>query len=669
MMPTTMQILQQLGLIIASFALIGLTAHANLVRGPDTADQVVTRAASTSGTQDAASSVVSTAAVRRGPLAETIILQGRVAGTTEIDVTMPRRGRVSRLLVDAGQLVGRGAPLVDIALAPPEDGPQADDDSGDNMKAEQERLRRVIEELDRLRSMPSAFGFLAEQTAVAQARANLQRLEAELAKQSAGPNLAERRLAEHDADVARAELRRAETEQERLLRGADAAAVRRAEGEVLAAESDLARSQTVYRQIVRGPDSTDVRTAEREVEQAEETLRLARGIKPVPLPTPTARPSGNGNREVRAEREARSRVAQDANNQQLQQELAIRQAETALESARDRLTRLLRGPGRVEVEAAARDVETATRRLADARERLTTLRQGPDRTALDAAATTVAAARNSLARAEKRLADLEVGTPPEQLVPASAAIISARLALQAAEARLVALVTREIGRGEVTSDSSVRDEAVRTALAGPAGSALRAAIASGATGERLAVAPEQGASRSNPTLIQIGAPVDGVVSAIQAETDAFIEAGQAIVTLATSDERFVRVPLHPHNRQRVVSGMPVAISLDNDDTGFSGHVTVVEDVHGVTIVAINVDWRGVRATPGTTVQAAVTLGRRTDTLSVPATAVRDIDSAPYVDVVEDGQVRRLAVATGLETATEVEILAGLHEGQVVRLTH
>ncbi len=663
----TAPIASQVTLFVVTLALLVLTACGGprvlataSHRGDESGESVMAAEAPTSN--------LTTARVRRGAIAETLVLQGQVASTSEVVIALPRTARIVRVLVRPGQEIQAGTPLLDVDIVASDDTPDtpsADPRNAQTTGEQQSRLQQLIEQLGRLQGQPAGFERLAAESALVLARANLQRQQAEAAKTLAGPSSAERRSAQQDLDAADAALRRAEADQERLLHDADAGTIRRAEGDIVAAENDLAKAQAAYRQIVRGPDPADIRAAERDVDQAEQTLRLAQGIKPVPLPTPTARPSGNGNREVRMEREARERVAQDANNQQLQQELAVRQAETALANARDRLARLQRGPSRSEVESAAGDVEMATRRLDETRARLASLQQRPDRLALDAAAASVAAARSNVARAEQHLTDLDAGPAPEDQTVTTAAVEGARIAVQAADARLRDVLAHEGDGAQADSDPSARDAAINAALDGPSGAALRAALQ--ATGTQPPAGQDAPPPPMTPSPIraQLTTPGAGLVNAVLVQTGEVAEGGQAVVRLATTGERIVRAPVPESMASRVSSGLPASVRLD-DGTIVRASLGAVQDVNGTATVTVAVDWGDTHPPLGMAAQANVTLGGGPDALSVPRPAVHDEQGRRYVEVLDD-IVRRVDVTTGFETETDVEVRVGLREGQLVVL--
>jgi multidrug efflux pump subunit AcrA (membrane-fusion protein) len=70
--------------------------------------------------------------------------------------------------------------------------------------------------------------------------------------------------------------------------------------------------------------------------------------------------------------------------------------------------------------------------------------------------------------------------------------------------------------------------------------------------------------------------------------------------------------------------------------------------------------------PGMFAEAILTLADHRDALSIPISAVSDMEKQPWVMVVnEDSMLERREVSLGLESASDVEILKGLKENDAV----
>lgn len=590
---------------------------------------------------------------------ESVTVRAQIAGDTEVDVTLPRAARVRQVYVDVGQVVPAGAPLVDLEMLPSAAEAARGETAGE-VEARQEQLRRVIAELDEVQGATPALRRLAAESGLLVALAQLRRLETEQPRATPTPRTAERRLAEQEVEAATQSLRRAEAEMARVRRGVDPSLIRRAESDAVTAETDVARAQAAYQQIVRGPDPVAIQLAERDLEQAEGTLKIAQAIRPVLLPTPTARPAGNGNREVRAEREARARVEQDANNQQLQQELAIRQAEQAVATARERLERAKRGPTRAEIDVAAREVEATKTRLAQSRERVQQLKAGPSSADMDTAYSAVTSAQVALARAEQRLQEVTTEAPVEQVTAPSDALDAARLAVRTAEARLLERVNSS-GSARAAGGGAA-DEQVRAALEGPSGVALRAALAAASASDGIRAPSPPGQAVTG----RLNSPQSGTVATVLVRTGDVVDAGRAIVSLMTNESWAVSTPLRAEDLDKVRTGLPVVADLPDQIAAAIGVVSEYTTQDALR-AQFQLKWHTPPPPADQVFDVVVMLAERPDTLVAPAQAVYRTGETLYVNVFEGGQVKQVAVTIGLETPDEVEILSGVREGDVVLL--
>src|SRR5262249_42442949 len=68
---------------------------------------------------------------------------------------------------------------------------------------------------------------------------------------------------------------------------------------------------------------------------------------------------------------------------------------------------------------------------------------------------------------------------------------------------------------------------------------------------------------------------------------------------------------------------------------------------------------------GGTVSVQITVPEKPDALLVPASAVRNVGSLKYIDVINGDTRQTVSVQTGIVTDTDAEILSGLTEGQQV----
>jgi len=175
----------------------------------------------------------------------------------------------------------------------------------------------------------------------------------------------------------------------------------------------------------------------------------------------------------------------------------------------------------------------------------------------------------------------------------------------------------------------------------------------------------------------IRAPFTGVITKRYANTGSMIQAGIAsetqsmpVVRLAQNDLLRLIVPVPVSNVAGVHDGQPVDVNVVSLGRTLKGKVTRYAD-------SVQMDTRTMDTevdvpnsdgllVPGMYAEVHLHLASRPSVLSVPIDAVDGLGtSVQQVYVVHDGAVHLTTVTTGLQTATRVEILAGLQSGDKV----
>ena len=81
------------------------------------------------------------------------------------------------------------------------------------------------------------------------------------------------------------------------------------------------------------------------------------------------------------------------------------------------------------------------------------------------------------------------------------------------------------------------------------------------------------------------------------------------------------------------------------------------------IVDVSFDQVGMQM--GMLARVNITLQVKDDVLKIPVTAVRDMNERTFVETIVSEQRRSLPVTTGIRSDSEIEILSGLDEGQMI----
>jgi len=173
---------------------------------------------------------------------------------------------------------------------------------------------------------------------------------------------------------------------------------------------------------------------------------------------------------------------------------------------------------------------------------------------------------------------------------------------------------------------------------------------------------------------RLTAPADGVVTALNFQEGEVVRPGVPVAVVSNLTALEAEVNLDETDVSRVQVGMTVFVSVDAfPDQQLSGQVTEIAPSanvqSGVVLypVTIQLDPTELPLRSGMTVNVAFPIEQRTDTLLVPLRAVETEGGQAYVTrVTASGrEAERVAVTLGLITDTQVEILSGLEEGDVV----
>lgn len=624
-----------------------------------------------------------TVTVRRGPISERLLMGGYVTAVEEEAIIFPVIGRVEAVFVKPGDVVEQGQVVVQAettdaqrelsaARARVELGTirleQAQAQAQTRQRqaehaAEVEATRRVgaitdaeaavrraEDELVRVKQGAPMADRRAAEAAIVTARASAESAEAELVRVSAGASEIELRTADQAVWTARLALQRAQADFDKLSRGADPNDVRAAEREVAAAQSALDRARMDYDRLFRG-DPTAVAAAEREVQRAELALRTAQDTR---IDSSATRET---QRTARASREA-----------------SIATARLALQDAQARLAVARRGPDRAEVEVARRNVQSAQSTLQTANERLEQVRKGPDELALATANQAVETALTAVKAAEARHLELAAGPPPERVASARSAVQSARAGVASAMDRLAELNSRPT-RSELR-EAEERLVAARTTLEriqdapappvedGDPGAYDRVVLEKNLEQDRAQVATLEAQLAG----LSLRAPFAGIVSAVQVRPGDPVDRGVQVLSLAKPGDPMVQVDVNSEDATKLALGQR-AVVLGDGIAEPSPEATLIKIVDGPggggRVAHLQVRWNQSPPIYRSPIQANVTVLEKENALLIPKSAVRTSGQRRYVEYMDGDARRTLDISLGLTGATDVEVLSGLREGQII----
>lgn len=179
----------------------------------------------------------------------------------------------------------------------------------------------------------------------------------------------------------------------------------------------------------------------------------------------------------------------------------------------------------------------------------------------------------------------------------------------------------------------------------------------------------------------ISAPIAGTMTGLSLQTGSVITSGSAndgtataqkIASVTTTALPTVSITLTEIDVTKVKVGNKATITVDAlGDKTFTGTIISVDTVgsvsSGVTsyqaVIALDTAVDGLY--PNMSVQAGIITATKDNALLVPKSAIQTSNGQSTVKVRTDGEIKSVSVETGLSSDTQIEIVAGLAEGDEI----
>jgi HlyD family secretion protein len=170
----------------------------------------------------------------------------------------------------------------------------------------------------------------------------------------------------------------------------------------------------------------------------------------------------------------------------------------------------------------------------------------------------------------------------------------------------------------------------------------------------------------------VRAPAAGTVYHIEAGRTEFVEEGKLLLQLADLHHERVRAYFDEPEIGRLAVGQKIQIKWDAKQGHiWNGHIeltpiTVMNlGTRSVGEVLVKIDDLDGELLPDTNVTVTATISSEPNTLSIPREALHSENSKTYVYRVVKGKLQRAYVTTGTINLTQVAILSGLDQGDLV----
>lgn len=169
----------------------------------------------------------------------------------------------------------------------------------------------------------------------------------------------------------------------------------------------------------------------------------------------------------------------------------------------------------------------------------------------------------------------------------------------------------------------------------------------------------------------VRAPFSGIIGQLNINQYSSASAGTAVAVLIT-DRKLAEISLNEVDVSKIKAGNKVNLTFDAiPDLNIVGEVSEIDSIGAVSqgVVTYNVkisfDTQDSRIKPGMSVSAAIITDVVQDVLYISNSAVKQSDSAYFVDFLENGALRQQMIEVGLSNDTDTEIKSGVKEGDEV----
>ena len=180
---------------------------------------------------------------------------------------------------------------------------------------------------------------------------------------------------------------------------------------------------------------------------------------------------------------------------------------------------------------------------------------------------------------------------------------------------------------------------------------------------------------------RVVAPVSGTLYSLPVHERDFVKVGDPLAELADLRQVRVRAFIDETELGQLEPGQKVEVNWDaypnrtwTGQTGLIPKQVVARNTRSVGEVLCSVDNSKLELLPNINVNVRIHLRQRANALVVPRGAVRTESTHRYVFVVEDGsfgverrRLQKREINVGIGSATNYEVLGGLHEGETIAL--
>lgn len=529
-----------------------------------------------------------TVTVRRGTIQQSVSASGTVTSSNDASVSFDVAGKVSSIKVQPGDTVHKGDVL---ATLDPKDLQSAVDQAKAQLQSAQANLEEVKAG--------------ATQSDIATAQANVASAQAKLnSTLQNGVTPQDIQSAQAALDSAKAKLVQTQNPNTPEDIAAAQAAVTQAQTNVEKTASSLSSAKTSA-QLAWEQSANDVRSAQANWNESYHNYQVAQSTGDDPI---TGKPINAAQIEqyrltmeqdklTEQTAEQSMAKAQAAYDDAKTQEITGNQnAQAQLASAQASLQKLLAGP-------TPQDLQIAQAAVDQAQASLDKLQAGPQQA-------DVTSAQEGVKQAQAALDELEAGPTQASIDSAQATVAQAQASLQTAQ-------------NDLNSANLV-------------------------------------------------APFDGVVNTVTATVGAQVSSGTAVMDVVDPTKLYVSANVAETDVPKVRVGQKAAISLDAfSNQTITGTVDFIAPNATVTsnviqyAVSLSLDKSNVQVKDGMGGTATIIVQTKSNVLLVPTRAIHTVNGRSFVELDKNGTITTVQIQTGISDDTNTEVISGLSEGDKV----
>lgn len=170
------------------------------------------------------------------------------------------------------------------------------------------------------------------------------------------------------------------------------------------------------------------------------------------------------------------------------------------------------------------------------------------------------------------------------------------------------------------------------------------------------------------------APRDGVIGYRAAEIGAIAQAGQKVLELVDNSKIYVDCQLSEQDIAAITTGLPVVVAIESLGKTYDGQIIYISPATGSTTksysVRIELNSTDEMIKAGMFARTQIEILQRPQTLFLPKESIIEKNGKTSIFIIDSAhKAEERSVTLGLRNDTEVEILSGLSEGEIVAVTN